>query len=354
MDVKSAAIRVLQQAGTALHAKDIAKRSIDSGLWKSKGKTPGATVSSQLGSDIRKKGSKSAFVKTGASRFALRDSFREQTNGRTPKKASQHQKSSSPNTGLPFIDCAEKVLKKFGDKKPMHYKRITEKALEEGWLVTSGKTPENTLYAQVFTDIKRREERGAQPRFVRGDGPGLVGLAQWTRRDFELSAQIEQNNREVQKTLRKRLLAMDPGEFEGLIQKLLSGMGFVEVKRTKLSRDGGIDVRGNLVIEHVVCIKMAVQVKRWSLKRKVQPSVVRDVRGSLSPKEHGLIITTGDFTAEAKREADLMNKAPIALMDGEQLVVLLMKYGTMFLREYGIHVRGRLLQRLFEIKEESE
>lgn len=41
MDVKSAAIQVLQQAGTALHAKDIAALAI----WR---KTPYATVSARL------------------------------------------------------------------------------------------------------------------------------------------------------------------------------------------------------------------------------------------------------------------------------------------------------------------
>lgn len=77
MDVKAAAIQVLQQAGTALQAKDIAEKIIADGLWQSKGKTPGATVSARLYSDIKKKGSKSPFVKTGAQTFALRDSFKQ-------------------------------------------------------------------------------------------------------------------------------------------------------------------------------------------------------------------------------------------------------------------------------------
>ncbi len=40
MDVKTAAIQVSQQAGTALHAKDIAEKIMADGLWQSKGKTP--------------------------------------------------------------------------------------------------------------------------------------------------------------------------------------------------------------------------------------------------------------------------------------------------------------------------
>lgn len=47
------------------------------------------------------------------------------------------------------------MLEDFGGKKPMHYKEITGKALEKGWLVTGGKTPEATMYAQVIAEIKR-------------------------------------------------------------------------------------------------------------------------------------------------------------------------------------------------------
>jgi|GEM_PF-3231127 hypothetical protein len=74
MDVKTAAIQVLQQAGTALHAKDIAEQIMAAGLWQSEGKTPDATVSARLYSDIKSNGDKSPFVKVGPQTFALRDS----------------------------------------------------------------------------------------------------------------------------------------------------------------------------------------------------------------------------------------------------------------------------------------
>ena len=61
----------------------------------------------------------------------------------------------------------------------MHYKEITEKALEKGWLVTGGKTPEATMYAQVITEIKRQQKRGERPRFVQHGRGGYVGLSQW-------------------------------------------------------------------------------------------------------------------------------------------------------------------------------
>ena len=63
MDVKAAAIQVLQQAGTPLHAKDIAEQIMAGGLRQSEGKTPDATVSARFYSHVKSKGDKSPFVK---------------------------------------------------------------------------------------------------------------------------------------------------------------------------------------------------------------------------------------------------------------------------------------------------
>lgn len=136
---------------------------------------------------------------------------------------------------------------------------------------------------------------------------------------------------------------MNPGEFEELVSQLLVEMGFEMVEVTKVSGDGGIDVRGTLVVGDVIQIKMAVQVKKWKLKNNVQAPVVQQVRGSLGAHEQGLIITTSDFSQGAIKEAAQTDKTPIALMNGERLVMLLM--------EYGIGVR-RSTPELFELDEE--
>jgi restriction system protein len=340
MDVKTAAIQVLQQAGTALHAKDIAEQIMAAGLWQSGGKTPDATVSARLYSDIKSNGDKSPFVKVGPQTFALRDSTEISSGAAPVPVAVEEAPKHHPNVGFSFTDCAQKVLDEFGNKKPMHYKEITEKALQKGWLVTGGKTPEATMYAQVITEIKRQQKRGERPRFVQ-HGRGYIGLSQWMGRG--LAFQIEQHNHQVRKALRERLLAMKPGEFEELISQLLAEMGFEMVEVTKLSGDGGIDVRGTLVVGDVVRIKMAVQVKKWKLKNNILAPVVQQVRGSLGAHEQGLIITTSDFSAGAIKEAAQPDKTPIALMNGEQLVMLLMENGI------GVH---RSTPDLFEIDEE--
>lgn len=222
---------------------------------------------------------------------------------------------------MSFTDAAEQVLEQFGHKQPMHYRAITKKVLELRLVHTEGQTPEATLYAQILTEINRKTKRGETPRFVRY-GKGMMGLARWQAQG--LAYQIEQHNAEVREKLRADLLAMKPAEFEALVSRLLTEIGFDNVELTPLSGDGGIDVRGTLVVGDVIRTRMAVQVKRW--KQNVQAPVVQQVRGSLGTHEQGLIITTSDFSAGARDEAERPNAIPVALMDGKQLVSLLVEY----------------------------
>ncbi|MBN1460256.1 MAG: restriction endonuclease [Armatimonadetes bacterium] len=316
MSVKQAAAQVLQEAGQPLTAHEIAKRIVSRRLWQSQGKTPHATVSAQLYTDIRKRGSTSPFVRVGPNTFSLRD------NVALPAPADPGTAKSKRTTKYSFTDAAEKVLEKFGDKKPMHYRDITRKALELDWIATEGKTPEATMYAQVLTEIRRYQKRGEQPRFVQ-HGRGYIGLTRWMGKG--LAFEIEQHNKRVRQELHKRLLAMEWHEFEELITRLLVDMGFEDVEATRRSGDGGIDVRGTLVVGDVIRTRMAVQVKKW--KRNVQAPVIQQVRGSLGTHEQGLIITTSDFSRGARTEAARPDAVPVALMSGEQLVLLLTEYG---------------------------
>lgn len=67
------------------------------------------------------------------------------------------------------------------------------------------------------------------------------------------------------------------------------------------------------------------------------------LEASAGTHEQGLIITTSDFSPGAVKEAAHHDKTPIALMNGHQIVVLLMEDGI------GVH---RSTPDLFEIDEE--
>lgn len=328
LTVKEAAIKVLHEAGTALRAEEITERMLSEGLWETTGKTPAATVSAALYVDIKKKGNTSPFMLVAPGTFRLRGGYQPSVpDVKTSESLPPAKRARATGKSYSFTDSAEKVLEEFGHKKPMHYRDITSKALEEGWLRTEGKTPEATMYAQILSEIQRYQLRGEQPRFVK-HGKGFVGLSRWMGRG--LAFQIEEHNKKVLQTLRKRLLGMDWGKFEELIVKLLAEIGFENIELTERRKDGGIDVRGTLVVGDVVRTRMAVQVKRW--KKNVQAPVVQQVRGSLGTHEHGLIITTSGFSKGAREEAARPDAAPVALMDGEQLVSLLVSYNILATR----------------------
>jgi restriction system protein len=241
-----------------------------------------------------------------------------------------------------FTKAAEQVLDRFADRKPMHYRAITQHALELGLISTAGQTPEATMYAQILTEIGRQSKRGETPRFVRL-GRGAVGLSKWQGRG--LAAQIEQHNAEVKRKLLAHLKSLAPVEFEALIRRLLVAIGFDEVTVQGRSGDGGIDVRGTLVVGDVIRTHMAVQVKRW--KHNVQSSTVREVRGSLGTHDSGLIITTSDYSSGAREEAARPNAVPVGLMNGEQLVALLVEH------DIGVHRSSHDLIELGEVEGEQ-
>ena len=55
--------------------------------------------------------------------------------------------------------------------------------------------------------------------------------------------------------------------------------------------------------------------------------MVRDFRGAMAGRgDKGLLITTGTFTADAKRESTRDGAPPVDLIDGERLCDLLQRY----------------------------
>jgi len=301
MTIREAAIRVLEEIGRPLHVKEITENIVSKKLWKTSGKTPEASVSSTINEDIKKKGRNSLFVRDAPATFGL-------------------NKWESPKA---YGDSAEKVLERFGGKQPMHYREITDKAIEEGWLVRDSLTPEAFMHERILTEVERSRRRGEQSRFIKHD-KGFIGLSKWMTRS--LAWEIKNHNRKVRRELHKRLLKTDWKDFERLIARLLTKIGFYEIEVTEKVRDGGIDVRGTLVVGDVIRTRMAVQVKRWK-KGNVQTPIVQQVRGSLGPHEQGLIITTGDFSKGARENAAKSDLKPVALMNGEQLVALLVENG---------------------------
>ena len=128
------------------------------------------------------------------------------------------------------------------------------------------------------------------------------------------------------------LLNMSPDTFERLCQRLLRESGFIEVEVTGRSGDGGIDGHGIIRLVGLVSFPVLFQCKRY--KGTVSPNQVRDFRGAMTGRaDKGIIITTGGFTRDARREATREGAPPIDLIDGDHLIDILLQL------ELGVSVR---------------
>ncbi len=157
-------------------------------------------------------------------------------------------------------------------------------------------------WVKVFRD-ERQKQKGAPPPSADQPAP-------------ETSQATSSNHRE---RLLAILLSLPPSGFERLCQRLLREAGFIQVVVTGRSGDGGIDGHGTLQVNPFVSFKVLFQCKRYS--KSVSPTQVRDFRGAMQGRaDKGIVLTTGTFTNEARREASRDGVPPIELVDGEKLL----------------------------------
>lgn len=129
----------------------------------------------------------------------------------------------------------------------------------------------------------------------------------------------EEEPKDHRTTLLDLIKSLPPSGFERLTQRLLRESGFQHVSVTGKSGDGGIDGVGTLQVNPFVSFNVLFQCKRY--QGAVTPSQVRDFRGAMMGRaDKGLIVTTGTFTLDAKKEARRDGVPPIELVDGDMLV----------------------------------
>ncbi|MEP4534665.1 MAG: restriction endonuclease [Cyclobacteriaceae bacterium] len=129
-----------------------------------------------------------------------------------------------------------------------------------------------------------------------------------------------------QDTLIETMRNIHPDQFERLCQRLLRELGFVNVEVTGRTNDGGIDGKGIIKLGGVLSYHVVFQAKRY--QGSVSSSVIRDFRGAMSGRaDKGLILTTGSFTREAKKEATRDGATPIDLIDGNEFAERLKELG---------------------------
>jgi restriction system protein len=127
----------------------------------------------------------------------------------------------------------------------------------------------------------------------------------------------EQDEEKLLQVLQK----LPPKGFERICQRLLRASGFERVTVTGQSHDGGIDGFGILQINPFVSFKVVFQCKRY--KGAVARAQVGDFRNAMFGRaDKGIIITTGTFSPDARKEAEREGTLPVELVDGEKLVAM--------------------------------
>jgi len=176
-----------------------------------------------------------------------------------------------------------------------------------------------TAIYQAQLRARRGQQQAAGEDGDQGDDQDDEALAQET--DAAAVAQGEEGWREE---LIRILLDLRPDAFERLALRLLREAGFTNTEVTGRPGDEGIDGQGVYRLS-LVSFTVFFQCKRY--RGSVGPASVRDFRGAMAGRgDQGLLITTGTFTAEAKREATRAGAPPIDLIDGDRLCELLKEY----------------------------
>lgn len=123
-----------------------------------------------------------------------------------------------------------------------------------------------------------------------------------------------------------QVLELDDKEFEILVGHLLTALGFEGSEVVGKSGDGGVDATGELNVANLAKVKVFVQAKRYKRGAKIAAAVVRQLRQAIPFGGQGAFITTADFQSAAA-EVALENGFPrIGLVNGRQLVDLLIEH----------------------------
>jgi len=148
------------------------------------------------------------FYKAGAGKFGLLTWEKDKTTNTTPTSS--------------FKSAARKVLEE--EKRPLSFYDIAAIALKKGYLETAGKTPERSMGAQLYTDIKNNSGKSD---FVQL-GKNRFGLRSWGMEVIEEEV-LKKEKDEAKEVLmnRKRSIVGDPINFKGLIFGPLNENGVI-------------------------------------------------------------------------------------------------------------------------------
>ena len=119
--------------------------------------------------------------------------------------------------------------------------------------------------------------------------------------------------------IQKRLMILNPQEFEELVSQVLSCKYGLKFVKTRDTADGGVDF---VALSDKGHIKYRGQVKRVS--RNISNSEILQLRGTLLEGEEGIFVTTSYFTPSALEEAEFTGKKRVHPINGREISQFIM------------------------------
>ena len=159
--------------------------------------------------------------------------------------------------------------------------------------------------------------------------------------NFELSIDIDHNHDDeesigdinegnilddVNVKLQEAIRNMSPAKFEQFSRLLLTKMGITFTnKGISISNDGGIDGYGYHMGDDFRTTRVVIQCKRYTVNPVGEPDI-NQFLGAMNKfqADYGVFITSSRFTTKAREAA--REGSPITLIDGDNLVELIIKY----------------------------
>ena len=131
-----------------------------------------------------------------------------------------------------------------------------------------------------------------------------------------------------------QILELDASEFEVLVGFLLTALGFEGSEVVGGVGDGGVDATGELNASNLAKVKIFVQAKRYQIGSRVSAQTVRQLRQAIPFGGQGAFITTADYQAKAADVATELGFPRIGLINGHQLVDLLVQHWASIPEEF--------------------
>ncbi|MBN2342339.1 MAG: restriction endonuclease [Deltaproteobacteria bacterium] len=233
--------------------------------------------------------------------------------------------SREKNTPQGFADAVENLLHQ--QNHPLTGKNIAER------LRLASPNAEYIVDALLDADNLERHRQERRPRFVKHKSGWALSAREvpsevvtLEENAFDIAARLSQI---AERQVFRKLKTLSLSRLAQLVILVLKQMGYSAAEPVSRGREGEFHLKisnrrqgGNFYT--------AVVIRKEGQGRPVSDADVSALRGALHHynASRGLVITVGDVSPEAQREADIPNLAPVGFIDGKALAREMVRYSV--------------------------